>query len=158
MWHYVHSFNMFSVIPQPRISYYHWRKLFLLQQNTGASFTIHKVNKQPTSICLSLKMLLMLLLKAAPENIEVIGYVKSRIVLNTEFITYGEERGKRHFKSKYMQETILIHINVCNSRDDIFQILQPTRWKHCYCKYKSCQGDRNTTTISNSLYGAINLK
>lgn len=32
-------------------------------------------------------MLLMLLLKAAPENIEVIGYVKSRIVLNTEFIT-----------------------------------------------------------------------
>lgn len=42
-------------------------------------------------------MLLMLLLKAAPENIEVIGYVKSRIVLNTEFITYGEG-GKKAFQ------------------------------------------------------------
>lgn len=79
-------FTVLTCFPS-HISYYHGRKLFLLQQNTAASSTIHKVNKQPTSICLSLKMLLMLLLKAAPENIDVIGYVKSRIVLNTEFIT-----------------------------------------------------------------------
>lgn len=43
-----------------------------------------------TSICLLLKTLLMLELKAAPENMEVTGYVKSRTFLNTEVISYRE--------------------------------------------------------------------
>lgn len=48
-----------------------------------------------TSICLLLKTLLMLELKAAPENMEVTGYVKSRTFLNTEVISCRGSREKR---------------------------------------------------------------
>lgn len=40
-----------------------------------------------TSICLLLKTLLRLELKEAPENMEVIGYVKSKTFLNTDVIS-----------------------------------------------------------------------
>lgn len=49
-----------------------------------------------TSICLLLKTLLMLELKAAPENMEVTGYVKSKTFLNTEVISCkGSQRKER---------------------------------------------------------------
>lgn len=40
-----------------------------------------------TSICLSLKTPLMLELNEAPENIEVMGYVRSSTFLNTDVIS-----------------------------------------------------------------------
>ena len=44
------------------------------------------------SICLPLKTLLTLELKAAPENMEVTGYVKSRTFLNTDVIPFKERK------------------------------------------------------------------
>lgn len=45
-------------------------------------------------------MLLRPELKAAPENIEVTGYVKSRIFLNTDVISYREpEKKQRQVRS-----------------------------------------------------------
>lgn len=96
-------------------------------------------SKQPTSICLSLKMLLMLLLKAAPENIEVIGYVKSRIVLNTEFITWKEKKNPLQ----------IIHINVIHMQVERGPFPDSTAdvWEALLLLCKSHQGDRKTTTI-----------
>lgn len=37
----------------------------------------------------------MLELKAAPENMEVTGYVRSRTFLNTDVISYREKAGER---------------------------------------------------------------
>lgn len=73
--------------------YSNWHSCALIC-NPHSSSVILRI--QLTSICLLLKTLLMLELKAAPENIEVIGYVKSRTFLNTEVISYrGKVRRKK---------------------------------------------------------------